>query len=409
MKILHVAYSLGESSAATRLAEIQNEKHTIHFFLGRLSKHNFIRERQIYPYTLTVIGITLHFMEIFLCRLFGVIKGEIFSFGYTSLMQRWLLRRAISKFKFDVVHLHWGGYGFFPISALEGLPIRKVITAHDYHCFTGGCHVPMGCEQFYLNCAECPIIENKYFRSVAKHAQVERMLRLQKMDITVTTPSNYTMEYISRVHKTLDIRVIPNVMGSQYPRIASSVDLMIDIFTEHKLENLVKLVVVGVSQTTRENKGFDVLSYVIERLKEEQIQFKVMVIGDSTGGEDKSIYENYGSLKSGELARVYAVADLCLVPSRYETFSQVTLEAIVCGTPVVAFDLTGPKDIISDGITGFLAPRFDKEGFYCAVKNNLYYKRKNLYTLRKKALEVAEQYSGRTIIDAFDEVYGNTF
>jgi glycosyltransferase involved in cell wall biosynthesis len=75
----------------------------------------------------------------------------------------------------------------------------------------------------------------------------------------------------------------------------------------------------------------------------------------------------------------------------------------------VAFDLTGPKDIISDGITGFLAPRFDKEGFYCAVKNNLYFKRKNLYTLRKKALEVAEQYSGRTINDAFDEVYGNTF
>jgi glycosyltransferase involved in cell wall biosynthesis len=46
------------------------------------------------------------------------------------------------------------------------------------------------------------------------------------------------------------------------------------------------------------------------------------------------------------LARAYASADVFVFPSRTDTFGLVILEALACGTPVAAFPVTGPKDVL---------------------------------------------------------------
>jgi D-inositol-3-phosphate glycosyltransferase len=50
----------------------------------------------------------------------------------------------------------------------------------------------------------------------------------------------------------------------------------------------------------------------------------------------------------------YQAADVCLVPSRTESFGLVALEAAACGTPVVAADVGGLRSVVDDGHTGFL-------------------------------------------------------
>lgn len=49
----------------------------------------------------------------------------------------------------------------------------------------------------------------------------------------------------------------------------------------------------------------------------------------------------------------YTAADVFVVPSRYETFGLVIVEAMACGTPVVATNVGGPPDIITDGHDGY--------------------------------------------------------
>lgn len=49
----------------------------------------------------------------------------------------------------------------------------------------------------------------------------------------------------------------------------------------------------------------------------------------------------------------YTAADIFVVPSRYETFGLVIVEAMACGTPVVATNVGGPPDIITDGQEGY--------------------------------------------------------
>ncbi len=63
------------------------------------------------------------------------------------------------------------------------------------------------------------------------------------------------------------------------------------------------------------------------------------------------------------LSTFYRAADVCLVPSRSESFGLVALEAAACGTPVVASDVGGLRDNVVDGGTGFLVAGRDSGAF----------------------------------------------
>ena len=55
-----------------------------------------------------------------------------------------------------------------------------------------------------------------------------------------------------------------------------------------------------------------------------------------------------------KLPLMYASADMLILPSRFDTFAMVVLESLSCGTPVIAYNTKGPKDIIENGECGFL-------------------------------------------------------
>ena len=62
---------------------------------------------------------------------------------------------------------------------------------------------------------------------------------------------------------------------------------------------------------------------------------------------------NYlGVLQQEELAKVYAAADVFVFPSKTDTFGLVLLEAMACGTPVAAYPVTGPIDVLGDSQAG---------------------------------------------------------
>jgi D-inositol-3-phosphate glycosyltransferase len=68
-----------------------------------------------------------------------------------------------------------------------------------------------------------------------------------------------------------------------------------------------------------------------------------------------------------DLADFYRAADVCIVPSRSESFGLVALEAAACGTPVVAASVGGLRSLVDDGTTGFLVDGRDPAAYAAPV------------------------------------------
>lgn len=92
------------------------------------------------------------------------------------------------------------------------------------------------------------------------------------------------------------------------------------------------------------------------------------------------------------LSTYYRAADVCVVPSRSESFGLVALEAGACGTPVVAAAVGGLLTLIDDGITGFLIEDRDP-AHYAAVIDDILDRPRIAEAMSAAAAERAKQYT----------------
>lgn len=402
LKVLHIAYSLNDISAATRLARAQDLDTKTFFFLGRVSKSIFVRNRQIYPYLGAILGISLHILNKILSIISGINEKEIFSFDITTVLQSLIIKRIIRNIKIDIIHIHWGGYGFFPLNSIKDINLPVLITAHDYHFFTGGCHIPMDCPQYTSNCKNCPMAKSFTGKKIVEYNRNYKNNILKKINPIVIAPSSYTAGRINQVHPYLNIFTIGNTAGELYENISFDYD---GYNVYRNLKKVPTLITVGANKTNRNNKGQDILESVITQLNDLNIKFNYISIGKYEYYQGPLERIHFDSIEPQELIALYSMSDLCLVTSRYETFSQVTLESICSGTPVVAFNISGPKDIIINGKNGFLVNSFDVDSFLNTIIDNMNYKLENLYNLPDIAKTTSNNFSPVEIKSKYQIIY----
>jgi glycosyltransferase involved in cell wall biosynthesis len=125
-----------------------------------------------------------------------------------------------------------------------------------------------------------------------------------------------------------------------------------DIFKPTEIKREEKIVLLCVSRLSKEKNldAFCSLDYPNSR--------KILV-GD--GPYRKHLEEKYKDVeftgfKTGkELASYYQMADVFVFPSTWDTFGIVMIESLACGTPVAAYPVTGPKDVILSQVDGYLS------------------------------------------------------
>jgi glycosyltransferase involved in cell wall biosynthesis len=105
-----------------------------------------------------------------------------------------------------------------------------------------------------------------------------------------------------------------------------------------------------------------------------------------------------------QLPEMYSSADLLILPSRFDTFCNVVLESLSCGLPVIAYNTKGPKDIIRNGIDGFLVN--NKQEMSENILSFLNSDSKE--TFKSSAMERAKSYQAETIINDLMQSVGLT-
>jgi D-inositol-3-phosphate glycosyltransferase len=111
-----------------------------------------------------------------------------------------------------------------------------------------------------------------------------------------------------------------------------------------------------------------------------------------------------GKQDQDALPDYYAAADAVVMPSHYESFGMVALEAMACGTPVIASEVGGLAFLVKDGETGFHVPDRDPAALadrICAILTDPLLRAR----LAERAAEYARGYSWRLIADRILAVY----
>lgn len=151
-------------------------------------------------------------------------------------------------------------------------------------------------------------------------------------------------------------------------------------------------------------KGNDLLLQVWKKVEKQMPDWQLDIYGNGNREPyllqmrqleiDSSRCHLYGPIK--DVKKEYLNSSVFVLPSRYEGFGLVLIEAMGCGVPVVSFDCeNGPRSIITNGADGFLIPTFDIDAF--ADKLLLLMRDENL---RRQMGEKAQKSAAKYDIDS---------
>lgn len=131
----------------------------------------------------------------------------------------------------------------------------------------------------------------------------------------------------------------------------------------------------------------------IEAFLRLELPGSMYVVGD--GPDLETLKKRYpkviftGFRRGEELARTLAAADVFVFPSRTDTFGLVLLEAMACGVPVAAYPVTGPVDVVTQGVTGFCNEDLEAAAIACLELDG------------KKCHAYAEKFSWKSAAEEF--------
>jgi len=314
----------------------------------------------------------------------------------------------------DIVHLHNLHGDYFDLRVLPILTktVPTVLTMHDLWMLTGHCAHPFGCDKWQRGCGECPDLKSPpAVRKDATHFNWERKKNLFAASrLYVVTPSQWALDKMELsilrsgaaltrlIPNGIDLNIFsPGDMGEARAQLGLPYDMKIIMFAAN-----------GIRKSPF--RDFKMMIEVVQRvssmMRNEKILF--LAIGEDSPPEK----EGLGEIKfipyvkdPYPLAVYYRAADVYLHAALADVFPTVVLEALACGTPVVATSVGGILEQIVDGRTGFLTPIGDAETMAHAVMELIADKQLQSYMSRSAVQYSALHFSKQKMVDEYLSFY----
>ena len=289
----------------------------------------------------------------------------------------WNSNEQLLKFSpFDILHGHNLFANWFDLNSLYqiGSKVPFVLTLHDEWLLTGHCACTFSCNRWKIGCGHCPDLKRcpEIPFDVSSWNWRKKRAIYKKSLVYIATPSKWLMNKVDQSILSLaavEKRVINN-----------GVDL--SVFNSCGRENSAEeleiqpgtWVLMFSCNNLRLNihKDYDTLCKAARLLSERLSVQKILllIVGERSPSE---YWQNLEVRFMGYhkdravLAKMYRAADVYVHAAHTDNYPTVIMEALACGTPVVATAIGGIPEQIKDGITGFLVPPKDAEAMAEAI------------------------------------------
>jgi len=267
----------------------------------------------------------------------------------------------------DIIVAHWISH-FVSLEDLYQMHTRGNIPViwymMDMAPMTGGCHYAWDCVGYMSQCGNCPALYSGSARDRSSKSWRKKYDCIQQMNITFVPASGWQVIQAGKA---------PLFNGKRKEKIMVGIDA--DVFKPgsrtdaRKMFDLPvdkKILFVGSQSMKVRRKG---IKYFLEAVrileKGENNKDNIIIVSAGDITVQKSLqrtafrHVHLGFLNGGELVRAYQAADVFVCPSVEDSGPMMINESIMCGTPVVAFEMGVSVDLVHTGVTGYRATLMD--------------------------------------------------
>jgi glycosyltransferase involved in cell wall biosynthesis len=348
-----------------------------------------------------------------LSEIIPLVNGRAHWFHYSTGSQGLELATLKEVRDAEVLHLHWVNKSFLSIGGLKklfqlGKPI--VWTVHDMSAFTGGCHYSGTCDRYQTQCHTCPKLRNASpeDRSAQVWAAKSEVFKLP-VGLNFVSPSRWMGEVVSSSSLVghLPVHNLPNPIDTRFFAPGDKTAMR----TKLKLPLDKPLILYMAMNISDERKGFRYLRDSLNRLygASGSFQPEVVVMGkaDRQAFEGMPMRVHYLGYTSSEalIHEALVACDVLAMPSLADNFPNTILEAMACGTPVVAFNTGGIPEMVKHRGTGFLAPLYDSQSFADGLRWVLEDEERRTYLSKASRKQAENEFSYQVVGKRFEAFY----
>lgn len=318
------------------------------------------------------------------------------------------LHGALQQLDFDVLHLHWINLRFLDIKELKKTKKPIVWTLHDCWAFTGICHYFYTCERYKTSCGNCPFLHSGKENDLSASVWRKKQKFYEGLDLHIVTPSNWLAQAAreSALFGRFPVTVIPNHIDTDY-FTPGSTQQACELLRLNPDKKYILFGAMNALQDSR--KGYNEFLAAIRYFEEmsEHTDVELIIFGANEELGEREIrlkVNNIGMLHDEQLLAAYRAASVMVVPSLSENLSNIIMESLACGTPVVAFNIGGNSDMIDHKQNGYMAKPYNTKdlatGIAWCLDNN------SSRELSRNAREkVEENYSMQLVGEKYTDLY----
>jgi glycosyltransferase involved in cell wall biosynthesis len=339
-----------------------------------------IKEIRRYPF-LSRVWTSVRFRITKLTRRKRVITDSNYCFyNLDERLNTFDFNQYVHKFPFipDIIVPCWTSdfMNFAMVSCLQKLLKAKVFWwGLDMSPLTGGCHYAWDCTGYTKDCTNCPaVLDLKYKDFPALNLKIKKEI-LAGSDMKFIAGSEYLVKQAKNSTLFSFQQKIPKVLMCINDSIFNDKQRSV-AKSDMEISPDQKAIFFGLTFVQEKRKG---LKYFIDALR--KLQKKIELEGSFVTSKDIVILMAGNELSMSQflrdipfkvkivgfihneklLANAYRASDLFVCPSLEDSGPMMINESVMCGTPVVSFNIGVAEDLVVEGISGYKATLYNTD------------------------------------------------
>lgn len=310
----------------------------------------------------------------------------------------------------DVINPHWIQKGYISISELTRLgQLGKYMIWHlqDMWAFTGGCHYSGACRGYLAGCGQCPYLKRPSPMDLSARIHSKKAHLYKQIQFQISASSQWLQQEAQRSSLFQEKAVFHLPMG-----------VNTEVYTPGNMKAARKtlglpeggtIFLFAAMNANDHRKGFKELTQAMFQLanklpidQRDQISLAILGRFDSSQFSTLPFHLHTLGFRSdrNEIINAYRAANAFILPSLEDNLPNTVLEAMSCGTPVIAFDAGGVPEMVDHEVNGLLAEVANSEALSTALKAFIYISPTEQARWKRNAREAMESRYSYSVVAA---------